>query len=169
MLNKACPICGGDVYSEGVEYGVMEYRCLQAGHLVPEEYVNKLLVERGLIENKEVTMEFKGLSKHQKGQYIKEHLDEIVEDIQTMKDDAVMAKWGFKNSTCYELRKKHAPETIGKRRVKKPRVIKESKALSEKPIEGTSPLTEHERYLMLLGYQQATREFLQSLKNTFKK
>ena len=80
MLNKACPICGGDVYSEEVEYGGIEYRCLQAGHLVSEDHVNKLLVERGLMENKEVTMEFKDLSKREKGQHIKEHLVGIVED-----------------------------------------------------------------------------------------
>jgi len=42
MLNKGCPICGGDVYSEIDDYGVVEHRCFQAGHLVSDEHVQKV-------------------------------------------------------------------------------------------------------------------------------
>ena len=93
-----------------------------------------------------------------------------------MSDADVMAKWGFKDSTCYQLRKKYAPGTSGWKN-KKPRkaLIAKTDANEKTATDSTSssedmaPLTEHERYLILVGYQQATREFLQSLKNTFKK
>jgi len=184
MLNKGCPICGGDVYAEIVDYGVVEHRCFQAGHLVSDEHINKVQAERGAIrqkltkEKKEATVvDYKEMNMQRRGRYIKEHLVEIVEDIKVMSDADVMAKWGFKDSTCYELRKKHAPGTLGGKKNKKPRKTPVAKTgAKEKTAPGstsatedTAPLTEHERYLILLGYQQATREFLQSLKNTFKK
>ena len=112
--------------------------------------------------------EFRDMNTQQRGRYIKEHLAEIVRDIKIMGDADVMEKWGFKGTTCRSLRIRYAPETREKKN-KKPRKAlvaktdaKEKTATDSTPAtEDTAPLTEHERYLILLGYQQATREFLQ--------
>ena len=45
ILEKACPICGGDVYSEDWKYGT-DYECVQAGHTVSEEHIKDVIAER---------------------------------------------------------------------------------------------------------------------------
>ena len=119
---------------------------------------------------KQAQPEFRDMNIQQRGRYIKEHLAEIVEDIKAMGDADVMARWGFKGTTCRSLRIRHAPETRMKKSKKPRKALAAKTGAKEKTATGstsasedTAPLTEHERYLILVGYQQATREFLQKL------
>lgn len=92
-----------------------------------------------------------------KSKYIKKHLTEIMEDIRNLPKKEVLEKWGFRQSTFNKLRKKHAPELISTGG--RPKKNQEPQPSSQ------AELTEHERYLILIGYQMAIREFLKADKN----
>lgn len=104
---------------------------------------------------------YEAMGRLKRSKWIKEHLEEIMVDIRSMSKDEVVEKWPFGPSTYGKLRRIHAPEIIGQqgaKTLKKPT----QKTIKETTGEDVA-LTEHERYLILLGYQQATREFLKNL------
>ena len=95
-----------------------------------------------------IIMETKPSDKYQILEYYEQHKDEIMADYISLGLNALLGKWHMAALTWGKLRKEWGIE--GKRRGPKKRLASE----------GASPLTEHERYLVLLGYQQAMREIL---------
>ena len=164
MLTKACPVCGGDVYSELVDFGVIEYRCFQAGHLVSENHINKVIAGRKY--QKEVTVvnpeEKKTpgsrarISLERRIKEFEKDREQVLADYADMRLNDFYSKWHL-NSTLWGHMKK-LWEVKGKRPGYGQGEPVE-KSANKKP-EGTAPLTEHEQYLILLGYQQAVREIL---------
>lgn len=115
--------------------------------------------KEGIVEE----VNFNDMSLRDRGKYIEKHLTEIIEDIRALPKREVLKKWPFGQSTFAKLKKEHAPELIGKRPTYKPRQRKDEKPpATDKEAPG---LTEHERYLILVGYQMAAREFLGVHKN----
>lgn len=108
-------------------------------------------------KQEKIEKQYSDMHIRERGRYIKAHLAEIVEDIKAMDGAAVMAKWGFVKSTYSDLRKLHVPELIGK-----PWTIKAdaTSGAEQKPKDADVSLTEHERYLILVGWQEAVRELL---------
>ena len=93
--------------------------------------------------------ESKKMSIREKHLFIEEHKEEIVRDARKLKKRKTLDKWGISNTTLYKLKKLYAPELI-------------SQSEEENTDDLPEALTEHERYLILLGYQMATREFLKN-------
>jgi len=101
-----------------------------------------------------------------KHRYIEAHKAEILADIRELPKAEVMEKWGIGTVTYSKLGKGIEKVKAKARRERKPKAPAqaEGKTAAELMLDlagkGVAPLTEHERFLMLLGYQQATREFL---------
>lgn len=122
-------------------------------------------------------IEYKRLPMQERGKWLKDHMEAIVADIRSMSKAEVLEKWPFSISAFYKIKRVHTPELTRKRVVElkqgrdevppKIKVEAPEPVLEEKPIDKTkmTALTEHERFLMLLGYQQATREFLKAGKS----
>jgi len=96
--------------------------------------------------------------------YYEQNKEAMVADYNSMSVSSFLLKWGISTATWQKLKKLWGVP-------KKSKGIRTEKAApaaepEKKPLEPeeTAPLTEHERYLILLGYQQATREFLKYLK-----
>jgi len=113
-----------------------------------------------VIMQEKMEKQYSDMNLQERGRYIKAYLAEIVEDIKTMDGAAVMAKWGFVSATYYALRKLHASELVGKPWGMKAKAHPEPSVEEQKPTEVDVSLTEHERYLMLVGWQEAVRELL---------
>lgn len=92
----------------------------------------------------EMTNKPEKMNTRAKGIFIDEHQKEIIEDIGRLKNREVLEKWGIGLSIYYRL--------------------KRMKQLREPLGDLMATLTEHERYLVLLGYQMAAREFLKNKK-----
>ena len=90
----------------------------------------------------------KKMTKHEKSRFIEEHREEILEDIGRLGKGEVCKKWGFSGTTYFMLKRGEAK--AGKQPGAK---------VPSKPSEVVE-LSEHEHYLVLLGYQQAVREIL---------
>lgn len=97
----------------------------------------------------------KKVTKYEKHRFIEEHKEEILADIGRLPQGEVLNKWGIGSNTYYQLSK-------GMIRVKAEAGKRPGAKAQSKPDEVVE-LTEHERYLVLLGYQQAVREFLKSV------
>jgi len=110
-----------------------------------------------VIMQEKIEKQYSDMNNQKRGRYIKAHLAEIVADIKAMDRADVMGKWGFVKSTYSKLRKLHAPELTGK-----PWTIKADAApvAKQKPKDADVSLTEHERYLVLVGWREAVRELL---------
>ena len=83
--------------------------------------------------------------------YMEAHKEEIEVDLGKLSKSEVMEKWGISGTTYSEM-------TKGMKKVR-------TEATPEQPAppeagQGVAPLTEHEHYILLLGYQQAVRELL---------
>lgn len=102
-----------------------------------------------------VEVSFDRMTRLDKSKYIKKHLKEIVEDSRNLPRGEVLKKWGFGVSTFHKLKKVHAPELIG--------TGGRPKKKQEPQATAPGELTEHERYLILVGYQMAVRDFLKGL------
>ncbi len=93
------------------------------------------------------------MSTLEKHLYIEEHKEEILKDARTLEKDEVLKKWDISLSALNKLKK--ASELQKDKDIwvpNAPNLIRQG----EEPV----ALTEHERLLILLGYQQAVREFL---------
>ena len=98
-------------------------------------------------------------------EYFEQHKEEIIEDYNTMTLIAFYDRWHISTVKWIELKKLWGVE--GKR---KPKVnsqiepqfnaVPDAHKLDIKPPKDTAPLTEHEHFLLLLGWQQAIRELL---------
>ncbi len=102
---------------------------------------------------------YEAMNMQERGKWLKDHLEEIIADIRSMPKRKVYAKWPFGQSTLFKLIKLHTPELI-----KKPRTEPRRRKAEKPPVTSKEApsLTEHERYLILVGYQMATREFLEA-------
>lgn len=95
------------------------------------------------------------------GGYWEKNREAMTADYQSMRVSSFISKWGLSSTTWQELKNKWGvPNKIRGR-------AKATKSSIPEPSEQATDaaLTEHERYLILLGYQQATREFLKILLN----
>lgn len=110
LIEKACPICNGDVFREELEYGQVTYRCLQAGHTVTEEHIKKVLAERGKLresvqvtEKKEAGMPAgkgqKGGNTWERSQYYLAHQREIIVTFLTNGGSGLHLQWGIGSAT----------------------------------------------------------------------
>jgi len=121
------------------------------------KYQIKLPKLKEVIMQEKVEKQNGDMNLRERHRYITANLAEIGGDIKTMDTSAVMAKWGFKLTTYNSLRKRYAPELIGKRGGGRQ---KSALAPEQKPTATDIALTEHERYLILVGWQEAVRELL---------
>ena len=87
----------------------------------------------------------KKMNKKEKHRFIEEHKEEILADIGRLPRREVLEKWGFSGTTYSILRRGVEKQPSTKASSKPDQVVE---------------LSEHERYLILLGWQQAAREFL---------
>ena len=99
--------------------------------------------------------------------YWEKNKEDILVDYGTMKIRDFLKRWHIPTTTWPKLKKLWGVESKGHRGgwpVKAPAVKAPAVKEEEKPAPGVDvSLTEHERFLVLLGYQQATREFLKIL------
>ena len=133
-----CANCGKQVLVDGVP----EEKCYWCGK---SPHRKEVIVQ-------EKTSRPKKMSIRNKHLFIEEHKEEIMGDARRLKKREVLKKWGITSTTFYKLRKLYAPELIRQSEEKNTDNLPEA-------------LTEHERYLVLLGYQMATREFLNAGKS----
>lgn len=100
---------------------------------------------------------YEAMNMQERNKWLYSHMEEIIADIRSMPKKKVFEKWPFSPSKFLKIIRIYAPELIRKPR-KNREVIKGEKP----PATGkeVSTLTKHEHYLILLGYQMATREFL---------
>lgn len=91
--------------------------------------------------------------------YYEEHKDAIIADFYGMSTLEMVKRWAMSVSTWTKLKGKWGVKS--KRRGQRPKRQNQEPPADEDT--GTAPLTEHERYLILLGYQQAIREILWAL------
>jgi len=116
-------------------------------------------------ENKERTVETGAIPPKPKKrgkvwEYFDQNREAMVADYHSMKLMDFFKKWAITSNTWLRLKKKWGVENKGKKRPKKPKKTT-TKAVKKTTSEDVA-LTEHERYLILLGYQQAVREFLRA-------
>lgn len=93
--------------------------------------------------------ELKKMGIREKHRFIEEHKEEIIRDARRLKKREILKKWDISSTTFYKLKKLYAPELLRQNE-------------EEKTDDLPEALTEHERYLILLGYQMAVREFLKA-------
>lgn len=113
--------------------------------------------EAGSMISQDERAKYEAMNMQERGKWLDDHMEEIIADIRSMPKKKVFEKWPLGQSTFAKLRKLHAPGLI-----RKP--IKKPKGIKKPPVTGKEApsLTEHERYLILQGYQMATREFLEA-------
>ncbi len=128
-----CANCGKQTLVDGVP----GEKCIWCGK---SPYKKEAIMQEQPSEPKRMTIRNKHL-------FIEEHKEEIIKDARKLKKREVLKKWGISNTAYYQIRKRYAPE-----------LIRQSE--EEKTDDLPEALTEHERYLVLFGYQQAVREFL---------
>lgn len=151
-----CVNCG----RENLVDGVPGEKCLFCGLPVRE----KVKVEkRKIINKKEVTMQQERApvpprpKKRKKlWEYFEQNKKEIIADYQSMILRDFFKRWGITTVTWKKLKDKWKISTKGPGA----RTVKSLEADSPKVDE--LALNEHERYLVLLGYQQAVREFIKA-------
>lgn len=151
-----CANCGKQVSIDGPAS-----KCYWCGknatkieEVAPSETVELSKDEAKVMVTEEEKAKFRATNVRGKTKWLEKHMAEIVADIRSLSRKEILKKWPFKASVLLKITKLHAPEMVGHTRTGKEK--KEESATSE----DTSSLTEHERYLMLLGYQMAVREFL---------
>ncbi len=91
--------------------------------------------------------------------YFEKNKEAILADYNSMKLILFYRRWGISTNMWIELKKDWSVQ--GKHTLHATKEKSES-PLGDPPADG--PLTEHERYLMLLGWQQAAREFMKAWK-----
>lgn len=110
--------------------------------------------EKAMVTPEERT-NYERMSPPAKGKWLKKHMEELVADIKSMPKEEVLELWPFKETTYLKLKKKHAPELVGKR---KPRP-KPGKDKPPVPDQSLPPeLTAHEQLIWHQGYRQGVKE-----------
>lgn len=145
-----CANCGQQVEIEGPED-----TCYWCGK-------NASKKEIIMAETEERAVPPKPKKRRKHWEYFDQNQEAIVADYRSMKLVDFFKRWAITSSSWTKLKKKWGVENKG-RGLLKP--AKRPKQGNKPKGANTQELTEHERYLILLGYQQATREFLRADKN----
>lgn len=148
MITKACPKCGGDVYQRDTEYGT-EYVCLQAGHEVSFEYLERVMAERKGIQ--ESISEEAKMAKGDIAKYREENKEAIMADYYAMDYAAFLERWNIPDGSWPGLKRKW---NMASKPWKK---MRDGKAGVDP---GDVSLSQRDQYLILVGYQQAIRELI---------
>ena len=96
--------------------------------------------------------------------YFDQHKEAIIADYRSMTLNDFYKRWHITSSTWLKLKKKWEVPSKGLGGSKKKRHGKTGVKVDQKGDKKVK-LTEHERYLILVGYQMAVREFLKADKN----
>jgi len=97
---------------------------------------------------------YEAMGVHDKGRWLKAHLEEIVADIRSLPRKEVLEKWPLGQSTLSKLTKLYAPEMIGKRGPKPQKDKGDKPPASTDDREDFKEMTEHEELMWLRGYRQ---------------
>lgn len=144
---RDCANCGKQVMVQGIP----EEKCYWCGR---SPHRKEVILKDNHSEPKKA-------SRYEKHRFIEEHKKEIQDDIGKLPQGEVLKKWDICTTTYYKLGKGIAKVKTKAR--KKTRAKAPSKIGTQ-----VEKLTVHERYLVLLGYQMAVREFLKAGRHFFK-
>lgn len=93
--------------------------------------------------------------------YYEKNKEAMVADYNSMRVSSFFLKWGISSQTWPKLKKKWGISNKTKGRGSK-QVEKTTQRVVKETTSEDTALTEHERYLILLGYQQAVREIFRA-------
>ena len=96
-------------------------------------------------------------------QYYEQNREAILADYNSMTLLPFYKRWGISSNMWVELKREwEIPGKYKKHDSKKIEALASPEATEPVATSVDSPLTEHEHYLVLLGWQQAAREFLKA-------
>lgn len=146
-----CVSCGKQTLVDG-EPGE---RCLFCGEPVSSP-VQRILSE--IINKKEVSMQEKPVKskpekRKRRREYFEQNKEAMLADYYLLPIGEFLKKWALSSTTWVNLKRKWNVVSKNTRLTGTP-------ILRDVKLPSPHDLTEHERYLVLLGYQMAVREFL---------
>ena len=133
-----CEVCGEEIDNDG------RHQCIKSAKLPPEEVADAEVPPRPQKKKKLY-------------EYFEQNKEAILADYRSMTLKGLYSKWRLTATTWTNLKRKWEVQGKGKGTSSRPE--------KEKDATVDDALSEHEQYLILLGYQQATREFLEADKN----
>ena len=148
-----CVNCG----SETMVYR-LEDNCQFCGKNVSKKEVTMSVENQSGAEEREPVPTRPKKRKHLR-KYFEKNKEAILADYTSMKLKDFFKRWGISTNMWIELKKDWSVQ--GKHNLHATR--KKSESPPEDPPDDGS-LTEHERYLILVGWQQAAREFMKAWK-----
>lgn len=132
-------------------------RCIWCGKSATKKEV--IMVENKVTAGEGVVPPFPKKRKERRA-YFEQNKEAIIADYYSMKLLDFFKRWRITTGRWLKLKIQWGVERKDSKRLKQ--VGKPAPKPVEQAAEDVTAMTEHERYLILLGYQQAVREYLRS-------
>lgn len=149
-----CANCGKQVLVDGTP----DEKCYLCGKSARK----KVYIEKEVTMESTMNVPLRPSKRKKLDEYLEQNKEAIIGDYNSMPLREFFIKWHISTIKWGKLKKLWAVPSKGymRKSTGRSKTVKEPIADDAQVV----PLEEHERYLMLLGYQQAVREFLSAIK-----